>query len=167
MAKGYNEIEDLDFIDTFSPVSKLTTIQMLLALASIHNWHLHQLDVNSFLHGDIQEHVYMVIPQGVLCSKSNQVCKFHKSLYGLRQASTKWYEKLTTLLLQNGYKQSNSNHSLFVLSKNGDFIALVVYVDDVMLARNYLFEFTRIKSILDASFKVKDLGKLKYILGLE
>lgn len=168
VAMGYTQIEGLDFIDTFSSVAKLTTIRMLLALASIHSWHLHQLDVNNaFLHGDLQEDVYMVMPQGVTCSKPDQVCKLHKSLYGLRQASRKWYEKLTSLLLKHGYRQSNSDHSLFVLSKNGDFTALLVYVDYVILAGNSLEEFARIKSILDISFKIKDLGKLKYFLGLE
>jgi hypothetical protein len=167
VAKGYNQVEGLDFFDTFSPVAKLTIVRILLALASINHWHLHQLDVNNaFLHGDLQEDVYMSVPDGVHAAP-HLVCKLQKSLYGLKQASRKWYEKLTCLLVTEGYHQSTSDYSLFTLTSGSDFTALLIYVDDVILAGTSLTEFSRIKSILDAKFQIKDLGSLKYFLGLE
>ncbi|RDY10903.1 Copia protein, partial [Mucuna pruriens] len=79
--------------DTFSPVAKLTIVRMILALALIHNWYLHQLDVNNaFPHGDLNEDVYMTIPQGVSCIDGNHACKLLKSLYDFEQANHKWYE---------------------------------------------------------------------------
>jgi hypothetical protein len=108
----------------------------------------------------------MSIPDGV-DSAPNTVCKLQKSLYGLKQASRKWYEKLTSLLISEGYTQSNSDHSLFINAHGSDFTALLVYVDDIILAGSSLHEFDRIKSILDSKFKIKDLGVLKYFLGLE
>ncbi|MCH93646.1 retrovirus-related pol polyprotein from transposon TNT 1-94, partial [Trifolium medium] len=148
VAKGYNQIEGLDFFDTFSPVAKLSTVRMLLAIASIKGWHLHQLDVNNaFLHGELQEDVYMSVPEGIQSPKPNQVCKLLKSLYGLKQASRKWYERLTSLLLQEGYSQSSSDYSLFTSTNNSHFTALLVYVDDIILAGTDLSEFQRIKAV--------------------
>lgn len=95
------------------------------------NWNLHQLDVNNVFS--------MEIPQRVKCEKSNQVCKLKK--YCLEQASRKWYEKLTLLLLTHGYKQSSSDYSLFTNRNGENFTTLLVYVDDVILGRNCLKEF--------------------------
>lgn len=109
----------------------------------------------------------MTIPEGVTCHKPNQVCKLQKSLYGLKQASQKWYEKLTTLLLQQDYTQSASDYSLFTLKTNDHFTAILVYVDDIILEGTSMPEFDRIKLILDENFSIKNLGILKYFLGLE
>ncbi|PNX92176.1 putative copia-type protein [Trifolium pratense] len=136
---------------------------MLIALASAKSWHFN----NAFLHGDLHEDVYTSIPQGVQSPKPNQVCKLLKSLYGLRQVSRKWYERLTGLLVAQGYHQSISDYSLFTLNKGSSFTALLVYVDDIILAGNSLEEFDRIKQVMDDEFKIMDLGKLKYFLGIE
>jgi len=122
VVKGYNQIEGLDYFDTYSHVAKLTTIRLVIALSSIHHWHLHQLDVsNAFLHGELQEDVYMIIPLGIQSAKPNQVCKLKKSLYGLKQASRKWYEKLTFVLSHHHYVQASSDHSLFVKKTSNSF----------------------------------------------
>jgi hypothetical protein len=168
VAKGYNQIEGLDYFDTYSTVAKLTTVRTVIALASINHWHIHQLDVNNaFLHGDLQEDVYMTLPQGITPTKPNQVCKLVKSLYGLKQASRKWYEKLTSLLIHHNFTQSTSDHSLFTKKTNTSFTVLLVYVDDVIVAGDSLPELQSIKAILHSSFRIKDLGQLKYFLGLE
>jgi len=168
VAKGYNQIEGLDYLDTYSPVAKLTTIRLVIALSSIHNWHLHQLDVNNaFLHGELQEDVYMLLPPGIKPVKPNQVCKLQKSLYGLKHASRKWYERLTSTLLAQDYLQAASDHSLFVKKTSSSFIVLLVFVVDIILAGNSISEFDQIKSVLDSLFKSKDFGQLKYFLGIE
>src|ERR1044072_4100914 len=108
----------------------MTTIRFLLAVASAKKWNLHQLDVNNaFLHGDLKDNVYMSIPDGLVVSGSQKVCKLQKSLYGLKQASRKWFEKLTTLLLHNGYTQSHADSTLLTKKDGEHFIALCIYVD--------------------------------------
>jgi hypothetical protein len=168
VAQGYTQQEGVDFFDTFSPVAKLTTMRLLLAIAAAQGWFLKQLDVdNAFLHGDLNEEVYMKLPPGLQPEFPNQVCRLQKSLYGLRQASRQWFSKLSNSLVSLGFRHSEYDHSLFTKSQNGSFTALLVYVDDIILTGNSLSSIESVKNFLHATFKIKDLGDLKYFLGLE
>ncbi|PHT38383.1 Copia protein [Capsicum baccatum] len=94
VAQGYKQEYGIDYEETFALVVKMTTVRMLLALASIRSWKLHQLDVkNALLHGDLQKVIYMNPPPGYKHSSPNQVCRLKKSLYGLKQAYRSWFEK--------------------------------------------------------------------------
>lgn len=168
VARGFTQIEGVDYHDTFAPVAKLVTIRTLITVAVKRNWLLHQLDVNNaFLHGDLQEEVYMKIPQGFSNNEENRVCRLRKSLYGLKQASRTWYQKFTISLLDIGYKQSYADHSLFTYQNNSKFVALLIYVDDVVIAGNDEDMIKKTKDHLNTSFSIKDLGPLKYFLGIE
>lgn len=146
----------------------MTTVRVLLALASSKNWLINQLDINNaFLHGDLNEDVYMEIPQGVKTDGPNKVCKLIKSLYGLKQANRQWYAKLLNLLLTLGYSQGTVDPTLFTKIISGSFAALLIYVDDMILVGNSMAEFDSLKSTLHSQFGIKDLGNLKFFLSIE
>ena len=88
VAKGYRQRENIDFFDTYSPVTRITSIRVLIALAAVHNLVVHQMDVKTaFLNGDLEEEIYMDQPEGfVVHGQEHKVCKLVKSLYGLKQA---------------------------------------------------------------------------------
>ena len=171
VAKGFTQQEGIDYLHTFSLVAKLVIVKMLLSLAAIHGWSLTQLDVtNTFLHGDLMEEVYMSLPPGYTCCKGehlppNAVCRLHKSIYGLKQASHQWFHKFSNALLSEGFVQSTSDHTLFTKHQDTSFLALLIYVDDIIIASNDQLVVDTLKHALNCKFKMKDLGPLKYFLG--
>ncbi|KAJ0860142.1 putative RNA-directed DNA polymerase [Helianthus annuus] len=168
VAKGFTQMEGVDYHETFAPVAKLVTVRTLLTIAIKRNWIIHQLDVNNaFLHGDLDEEVYMKIPQGFCKNNETKVCKLQKSLYGLKQASRNWYHKFSIALIDIGFKQAKSDHSLFVYKKDDVHVTALIYVDDVIMAGNNLAKIQQVKAYLDQKFSIKDLGTLKYFLGIE
>ncbi|GKD58230.1 ribonuclease H-like domain-containing protein [Tanacetum coccineum] len=135
VVKGFNKKEGIDFDETFSYVVKMSTVRCVIALCVTNNWPLFQLDVNNaFLYGDLNEDIYMTIPKGFASKDNkNKVCKLVKSLYGLKQPPRKWNENLVSVLKENGFVQSANDRSLFTKSKSNKFIALFVYVDDIVI----------------------------------
>ena len=85
---GYKQKEGLDYFDTYSPVTRISSIRMLIAIAAIHNLEIHQMDVKTtFLNGDLDEEIYMEQPEGfIVPGQEKKVCWLVKSLYGLKQA---------------------------------------------------------------------------------
>ena len=167
VVRGFTQRHGIDFDEVFSPVVRMTTIRSLIAVAAHKGWHISQFDVNNaFLHGDLHEEVYMMVPQGIP-NPDNKVYKLRKSLYGLKQASRQWFQKLSATLLDLGYQQSKCDYSLFINKSSSNITIIAVYVDDILITGSDTSEVNFVKSQLDALFGIKDLGSLHYFLGLE
>ncbi|XP_019099748.1 PREDICTED: uncharacterized protein LOC109132538 [Camelina sativa] len=123
----------------------------MLTVATAKNWDITQLDVkNAFLHGDLQEQVYMIQPPGFEdAAYPNHVCSLKKALYGLKQAPRAWYDKFSNYLLEFRFTCSRADPSLFTYHCNGNTMVLLLYVDDI------------------SRFAMKDLGNLHYFLGIQ
>lgn len=109
----------------------------------------------------------MKIPQGFSKENEDRVCRLRKSLYGLKQASRNWYQKFTSALLDLGFWSSKADHSLFLYKDSDTFISILIYVDDVIIVGNNHTKIQEIKKCLHDRFSIKDLGELKYFLGIE
>ncbi|KAL2246003.1 UNVERIFIED_CONTAM: Retrovirus-related Pol polyprotein from transposon TNT 1-94 [Sesamum indicum] len=134
VAKGYNQIEGIDYLDSFSPVAKIVTVRAIIAISAKLNWHLHQVDINNaFLHGYLDEEIYMQPPEGYEVPKGH-VCRLKRSLYGLKQASRQWNQEFTSKLESYGFVQSKHDYCLFTKDSLTGFYCLLVYVDDVLIA---------------------------------
>ncbi|WJZ84536.1 hypothetical protein VitviT2T_004136 [Vitis vinifera] len=150
--------------------AKINTIRVLLSLAANLDWPLQQFDVkNAFLHGELSEEVYMDLPPGcmVLEKQCQKVCKLKKSLYGLKQSPRAWFGRFTKSMRAFGYRQSNSDHTLFLKKQHGKITTLIVYVDDMVVIGNDPEERKALQNYLSREFEMKDLGPLKYFLGIE
>ena len=169
VAKGFHRQEGVDFLETFSPVVKPTTVRMVLSVAISRNWHLRQIDVhNAFLHGLLNEDVYMAQPPGFLHPRYPQhFCKLHKSIYGLCQAPRAWFSRLTDRLQAIGFKGSQADHSLYVYQHGSILPYFLIYVDDIILVGVDLNFINHVISLLQSDFPIKNLGELSFFLGVE
>lgn len=146
----------------------MVTVRTTISVAASHNCPLYQMDIhNAFLQGDLMEDVYMEMPQGFQKQGEYKVCKLLKSLYGLKQASRQWNLKLTEVLLDAGYSQSPYDHSLFTKRDGQGIAVILIYVDDLLITGNSRKLIQELKHSLHSRFKMKDLGDLKFFLGIE
>ena len=168
VAKGFQQQDGLDYKETFSPVIKPATIRVVLALAIHFNWPLRQLDVsNAFLHGTLEEEVYMEQPTGFVNSAFLEyVCKLKKAIYGLKQAPRAWFNRLTHSLLCLGFTESYVDYSLFIYDKSGIKIFILIYLDNIIVTGTSLQFILHLINCLKGDFAMKDLGSLHFFLGI-
>ena len=170
MAKGFKQVEGLDYFETFAPTCKPETFRILLQLSAKQGHVMHQFDVKTaFLHSPIEEEVYLEQPQEFVKRGSDGeklVCRLNKSIYGLKQAANNWYKELANFLLRQGFTRRRNDHCLFARSEAEDHTFILVWVDDIIVASRSMTVVSDVKKALEATFHMEDRGRLHWFLGL-
>ncbi|MFS7986065.1 putative RNA-directed DNA polymerase [Helianthus anomalus] len=169
VVNGKSQTVGIDCEDTFSPVVKPATIRTVLSLAVSKGWPIHQLDVkNAFLHGHLNETVFMHQPPGFIDKRfPGFVCRLKKSLYGLKQAPRAWYTRFANYILSHGFQSSACDNSLFIYSTGHEIAYLLLYVDDIVLTASSDKLLHDIIQTLSREFAMSDLGTLHHFLGIK
>jgi len=169
VAKSYAQTYGIDYEETYSPIAKMTTIRAVIVIVAAKGWSLHQMDVkNVFLHGDLQEEVYMEQPPSYVDqTHPNLVCRLKKALYSLKQALRAWSNKIGEYLVTSGFQTSNADFSLYVKKTDHGIVVIVIYVDDLIITGNNDVDIFDLKKLLKQKFEMKDLGELRYFLSIE
>ncbi|RVW33229.1 Retrovirus-related Pol polyprotein from transposon RE1 [Vitis vinifera] len=143
VARGYAQTYGVDYSDTFSPIAKLNSVRLFISIVASQQWMIHQLDIkNAFLHGDLEEEVYLEQPPGFVAQGDKEIQAF-------------------------GMNKSEKDHSVFYKKSVAGIILLVVYVDDIVITGNDHARISDLKAFMHSKFHTKDLGELKYFLGIE
>ncbi len=168
VTKGYAQTYGIDYEETYSPVAKMTIVRTIIAMAATKGWSLHQMDVkNVFFHGDLQE-VYMEQQLGYVDQTHlNLVCRLKKNLYDLKQAPRAWLDNIGQYIVTSGFQTSNADYSLYVKKIDHGIVVIVIYVDDLIIIGDSDANIFDLKKFLKQKFEMKDLEKLRYILGIE
>jgi hypothetical protein len=169
MAKGFAQVTGLVFEETFAPVDRLESIQILLAYAAHHSFKLFQMDVQSaFLNGPIKEEVYVEQPPSFEDERyPDHVYKLSNALYGLKQAPRAWYECLRDFLISNAFKLRKADPTLFTKACIGDLFVCQIYVDDIIFSSTNQKSCEEFSRVMTQKFEMLMMGELNYFLGFQ
>ncbi|KAK4386023.1 Retrovirus-related Pol polyprotein from transposon TNT 1-94 [Sesamum angolense] len=165
--QGFRQRPGIDYSYIYAPVARISTIRLLIALASIHNLVIHQMDVKTtFLNGNLDEEVYMKQPEGfIMPSNKHKVCKLVKSLYGLKQASKQWHKNFDEVVLSSGYHLNQSDKCVYnKFDNSGNGVIICLYVDDMLIFGTNEHQVDLTKEFLSSRFSMKDRGEADVIL---
>jgi hypothetical protein len=169
VVKGYPQVEGLDFDEIFALVARLESIRILLAYTTHHDFKLYQMYVKSaFLNGPIKEEVYVEQPPDFKSEEyPNHVYKLHKALYGLKQTTRAWYECLRDFLIDNGFKISKGDSTLFTKRMGKDLFVCQINVDGIIFDSTNKSLCDEFSKIMTHRFEMPMVGVLTFFLGFQ
>jgi hypothetical protein len=170
VAKGFTQIQGIDYDETFSPVARFESLRLILALATLEDWEIHQMDVKStFLNGLLEEEIYMEQPEGFITpGQESKVCLLKKAIYGLKQASRAWNVQFHRVLIELGFTHTYSDAGIYIYhcQDAGETLVLILYVNDITIAGDSLKRIKELKAVLSSRYEMTDLGEIDSYLGV-
>ena len=169
VAKGYSQKSGFDYKETFSPVTMIKFIRILLSIAAYYDYEIWQMDVKTaFLNGYLEENIYMMQQDGFITEgQEHMVCKLHKSIYGLEQASRSWNKCFDQVIKSFGFDQNEEEPCVYRKMQDDIMVFLIFYVDYILLIGNDFEMLPKVKIQLATQFQMKDLGETQYFLGIK
>ena len=169
VAKGYTQKEGIDYDETFLPIAMLKSVRILLVVAVALDYEIWKIDVKTaFLNGELEEDIYMQQLKGFIAlGQEHMVCKLHRSIYGLKQASRSWNIRFDQVIKLYGFEKSHDVPCVYKKIQGIVVVFLVLYIDDILLIGNSVKVLSDVKGYLKKQFDMKDLGEANYILGFK
>ena len=170
VAKGYSQISGVDYDETYSPTTKMTSIRMLLQKAVNEDFELHQMDVKgAYLNAPIDKEIYIQQPPGYELNGNGEKlsCLLNKSLYGLKQSGRNWHDTLANFLKKSGFNNNCIDPCVYMHEDSDKLTFVIFWVDDIIIGGKCREHITEVKNLLNDRFKMDDRGELKWFLAVD
>ena len=168
VAKGFSQVEGMDYDQVFSPVVRFETVRLIISMAALENWHMHGLDVrNAYLYGELDEEIYMEQPEGFsVPGKTGHVLCLQRALYRLKQAGLAWWRALKQSMEELGFTSLASDAGVFYYRGEGSFVVAIIYVDDAIFCGPSKPLVLRLKEAFMKKWETRDLGEVTEFLHM-
>src|SRR5665213_3374868 len=168
VAKGYAQQFGIDYDETYASVAKFTSIRALIAITASYDLDMHQMDVKTaFLNGDLNEEIYMTVPEGIDHDLTSAVCRLNRTLYDLKQSPQMWNQKIDQYLINQRYIQLHADHSLYIRRSQSELAIIALYVDDLLILSDTIETMLKVKLALSNKFEMTYCGELHHFFGIQ
>ena len=152
--KDYKQTKGMDYFDTYSHVTRINFIRIVLAIVALRNLEAHQMDVKiAFLNRDLEEEIYIEQPEGFYApGQEKKVCRLEKSLYGLKQTPKQWHEKFDNVMLSHGFKINKCDKCVYVKDDEHEYVIVCLYINDMLIVGSDGKMITSTKNMLNSRF---------------
>jgi Reverse transcriptase (RNA-dependent DNA polymerase) len=170
VARGFTQVQGVDYFETFAPVARLASIQIILIITAQNGWEIYMFNFYSACLNGILNNGKMIYmeqpPYHKVADRSCYMVKLHKLLYGLKQAGRKWYDMLCRSLTAIGFQKSMADPAVFFICVGSDVVILFIHIDDTPMTGSSTDLIRKYEQQIREMFDIMHLGPVSWLLGL-